>query len=324
MRRFRALDLKREGWTHQEVAEALGVSKVAVSKWMKAVRQAGVQGLQARLRKGATPKLTLEQKALLPDYLSHGAEAYGFRGAVWTCARVATVIRREFDVSYHKAHVSRLLKELEWTPQKPLTRASQRDEIRIAEWRKNTWPELVRQARRERRIIVFIDEAGFYLLPGVVRTYAPCGETPVLRCYETRDHLSVMSGITMTGQLYTLTRSEPLRSWESISFLFHLARCLGRRLLVIWDGSPIHRSSEVKTFLAQGGSGFVHLESLPPYAPDLNPDEGVWQHLKHVEMRNLCCNNLGHLYLELSLAIRRLRQKSHLIQSFFASAELEL
>src|SRR5262245_56646536 len=149
MRRFRALELKREGWTHQEVAEALGVSKVAVSKWMRAVREAGDQGLRARPHKGATPKLAPVQKALLPDYLSHGAEAYGFRGDVWTCARVTAVIRCEFGVVYHKAHVARLLKELEWTPQKPVRRASQRDEVRIAQWRKEAWPELVRLARCE-------------------------------------------------------------------------------------------------------------------------------------------------------------------------------
>jgi transposase len=324
IRRFRALELKRDGWTHQEVAEALGVSKVAVSKWMKAVREHGDRGLQARLHKGATPRLTPEQKALLPDYLSHGAEAYGFRGEVWTCARVATLIQREFGVLYHKAHVSRLLKDLQWTPQKPIARATQRDEIKIAQWREAVWPELLKQARRERRIIVFIDEAGFYLLPGVVRTYAPCGKTPILHCFQTRDHLSVMSGVTMTGQLYTLTRDEALTSAESIAFLLHLSRRLGRRLLVIWDGSPIHRSQEVKTFLAQGGSQLVHLESLPPYAPDLNPDEGVWQHLKHVELRNLCCGSLRHLYGELSLAIKRLRRKPHIVQSFFAGAGLAL
>lgn len=181
-----------------------------------------------------------------------------------------------------------------------------------------------KKARRERRIIVFIDEAGFYLLPGKVKTYAPCGETPVLRVYETRDHLSVMSGITQAGYLYTLTRTEALRSGESITFLIHLFRSLGQRLIVIWDGSPIHRSREIKTFLSQGGAQFVHLERLPAYAPDLNPDEGVWQQLKHVEMRNLCCNNLDHLYSQLTLAVKRLRQKPYLIQSFFAGAGLTI
>ena len=206
---------------------------------MKAVREHGDRGLRARFYLGATQKLRPEQKALLPDYLAHGAEAYGFRGEVWTCARVGAVIAHKLGVVYHRAHVSRLSKELAWTPQKPPARAAQRDEIKIAQWRQEVWPGLVRQARRERRIIVFIDEAGFYLLPGLVRTYAPCGEAPVLRRFETRDHSSVMSGVTTGGQLYTLTRTRPLTSWESVSFLPHLSRCLGRRLLVIWDGSPI-------------------------------------------------------------------------------------
>jgi transposase len=115
-----------------------------------------------------------------------------------------------------------------------------------------------------------------------------------------------------------------LTSAESILFLHSLHRLLGTRLLAIWDGSPIHRSTEVKAFLAQGGNQFVWLEQLPPYAPDLNPDEGVWQHLKHVELRNLCCDDLVHLSSEVKLAVNRLRSKPALIQSFFEGAGLEL
>jgi transposase len=142
MRRFRALELKRAGWTHAEVAEALGVTEMAVSKWMKAVREEGKAGLQSCPAKGATPKLSKAKLALLPELLAEGAEAYGFRGAVWTCARVAKVIECEFGVSYHKDHVSRLLKELEWTPQKPAGRDSRRDEEAIAHWRDDVWPGL--------------------------------------------------------------------------------------------------------------------------------------------------------------------------------------
>jgi transposase len=169
-----------------------------------------------------------------------------------------------------------------------------------------------------------IDESGFYLLPGVVKTYAPRGQTPILHPFLTRDHLSVMSGITPQGQLYTLTRTAPLTSAESITFLFHLGRRIGGKLLVIWDGSPIHRSNLVKEFLAAGGAGYVHLEQFPPYAPELNPDEQVWQHLKQVEMKNLCCRDLHHLSAELSLAINRLRKKPRLIQTFFAGAGLAI
>src|SRR5215211_344971 len=141
-RRWRALDLKRDGWTHHEIAEALAVTKGAVSQWMTRVATEGDEALCARPHPGATPKLRPEQLKLLPEFLSHGAEAYDFRGELWTCARIAEVIRREFGVAYHKDYVSRLLKALRWTPQKPAERAAQRDEARIAEWRDGRWPEL--------------------------------------------------------------------------------------------------------------------------------------------------------------------------------------
>jgi transposase len=141
-RRWRALGLKRDGWTHHEVAEALDVTKGAVSRWMTRVVREGEEALRARPHLGAAPKLTPEQLRMLPEFLSHGAEAYDFRGELWTCARVAEVIRREFGVTYHKDHVSRLLKALRWTPQKPAERAAQRDEAQIAAWRDETWPEL--------------------------------------------------------------------------------------------------------------------------------------------------------------------------------------
>ena len=134
----------------------------------------------------------------------------------------------------------------------------------------------------------------------------------------------MMSGITPIGQLVTVRRRRALTGIDSVAFLRHLREYFGCKLLVIWDGGAIHRAEEVKVFLASGGAAQIHLERLPAYAPELNPAEGVWQHLKHVELRNLCCTDLDHLSTELNLAIRRLRRRSDLIQSFFAGAELDL
>lgn len=142
LRRRRALALKRRGWKQQEIAEALAVTPAAVSKWMRLVRAQGDAALAARPHLGAATRLSEDQRSLIPDLLAHGAEAYGFRGEVWTCARVAELIRREFAVSYHRATVSRLLKALAWTPQKPGERAAQRDEAAIAAWRAERWPAL--------------------------------------------------------------------------------------------------------------------------------------------------------------------------------------
>lgn len=160
IRRWRALDLKQDGWKQKDIAEALGVTPGAVSQWMAAVGSEGPEALCARPHPGAIPRLTEAQKRFIPDFLSHGAEAYGFRGRVWTCARVAKVIEYEFGVSYHQAHVSRLLKGLDWTPQKPIRRAAQRDEAEIAFWRAKIWPELKKRRRRSAgRLFLWTNQA---------------------------------------------------------------------------------------------------------------------------------------------------------------------
>src|SRR5438270_1740488 len=167
-RRFRALHLAQHGWSQRDIAGTLGVSRMSVSRWLARAREGGPAALRARPSAGAPPKLPAAQKALIPDFLWHGAEAYGFRGDVWTCARVGYVLKEEFGVTYSKRQVSRILKALSWTPQIPITRALQRDEEAIERWRAEVWPALQERARRERRTLVFVDESGFYLLPGVV------------------------------------------------------------------------------------------------------------------------------------------------------------
>lgn len=324
-RRMQAWHLKQLGWKQRDIAVALSASEGAVSQWLAAARAGGPDALLSRPAPGRPAKLTAEQRCLLPDFLWHGPEAYGFRGAVWTCARIARVLEEEFGVSYSKSQVSRILKELRWTPQVPVTRAIQRDETAIERWRAAVWPGLREQAQRERRTLVCVDEAGFYLLPGVVKTYGPEGRTPVLREWQTRDHLSVMGGLTPAGAVYVLVRPESLNGLHTVAFLKHLVRHAGGRLLVIWDGSPIHRRAAVNEFLAGRGGRGIHVERLPGYAPDLSPwDQGGWEHLKHVEMRNLVCLDLEELHLQLHLAIGRLRQKPHLIRSFFNAAGLKL
>ncbi len=323
-RRIRALSLKQEGWTQRKIAEALDVSAPAVSHWLTRAEQGGVEALRSHPGPGRIPRPTPAQKQLIPESLWHGAEAYGFRGQVWTRARIARVIEEGTGVLYHKGHVGRLLKDLGWTPQMPIRRAIQRDESAIANWRAEVWPELRKRARRERRVLVFEDESGFYLLPGLVRTYSPEGSTPVLREKQTRDHLSVMGGMTPEGKVYTLARQKPLNGTHSIEFLIHLQRVANERLLVIWDGSPIHRRGEVMDFVA-GTRGKIRLEALPGYAPDLNPwDEGGWDHLKHVQSRNVVCRDLEELHEQFHLAIDRLRHRPRLVRSFFAQAGLPL
>jgi transposase len=141
-RRLRAYELKQQGWKQTQIADALGVTEGAVSQWMKRAREEGVEGLRHKPPPGATPRLSNQERTKVPELLAQGAEAYGFRGDVWTCERVAIVIRKEFGVSYHPAHVSRLLKALRQSLQKPQRQANQRDEEAIERWKEKRWPQL--------------------------------------------------------------------------------------------------------------------------------------------------------------------------------------
>jgi transposase len=172
-----------------------------------------------------------------------------------------------------------------------------------------------KKATDEGYTIVWVDESGFYLLPLVVRTWAPRGQTPVLRVKLTRDHLSAISGLTLDGRLF-LQVQEPTYTAETVvGFLRHLLRQIRGQVLVIWDGAPIHQGHPIKDFLAAGAAKRLHLERLPGYAPDLNPAEGIWNLLKRVELKNRCCRDFAELRQELHWATARLRHKRQVLQA---------
>lgn len=166
--------------------------------------------------------------------------------------------------------------------------------------------------------MVWVDEAGFYLLPFVARTYAPRGQTPILRAHLSRDHLAVISGVTADGRLFTHMQDDAFHGETIVAFLRQLLRQIPGKVMVIWDGASIHRCQAVKDFLAAGAAHRLHLEQLPGYAPELNPDEGIWGYLKRVELRNRCCHDRDELRWELRCAIRRLHRKRHVVRGCFA------
>jgi len=165
---------------------------------------------------------------------------------------------------------------------------------------------------------VFSDEAGFQLLSGVVRTYAPRGQTPILSVPLSYDRLSVMGAISNAGHLLTWTQDHPVKGPDLVRFLKHVLAYIPGKILLVWDGLPAHRSQPVKDFLATPAAKRLTLLQLPPYAPELNPQEGIWSYLKYVELANLCCHNLDELRLELRRAIQRLRYRLDVILACLA------
>jgi transposase len=141
-RRFRAWELYQTGWKQKDIAVAMGVTKGAVSQWLKRAKEGGIDALRHCKPPGTSSRLTPEQRAQLPQLLAQGAQSFGFQGDLWTLPRMAEVIRREFGVTYHPSQVSRILKICGWSRQKPLRRATQRDETAIQRWKEERWPVL--------------------------------------------------------------------------------------------------------------------------------------------------------------------------------------
>jgi transposase len=140
-----------------------------------------------------------------------------------------------------------------------------------------------------------------------------------------RDHLCAVSAITPEGKLYMREQDRAFKGTDVVRFLKYLLRKItGKLLIVFWDGSPIHRGKAVKEFLASGAARRLQLEGLPGYAPELNPDEGIWKHLKYVELKNVCCQNLSELKSELRKAKERLRHKKHVILGCIRQPGFEL
>jgi transposase len=194
---------------------------------------------------------------------------------------------------------------------------------------KRPWPAGVRDlagpqkgAQVQQQTIFCIDESGVSPLPSVVRTDAPVGHTPILRGWWTRDHLSAISALSPEAKRYFSCQDRPINAEDVVAFLGHLLREVPNRMVIIWDGAPIHRSHVVKDFLANGPAARLHVERLPAYAPELNPGVGLWAHLKGVELHNICCFDLPHLHRELRAAVTRVRRKPRVMEGFFRGAKL--
>lgn len=127
-----------------EVARLLGVSRSAVQQWKRTLKKKGYDGLKSKPHSGAKPRLNRQQRRRLLKILLRGACQAGYLTDLWTCGRVAEVIEKHFGVSYHRAHVWKLLRKLDWSPQKPEQRARERDEDEIARWRREEWPRIKR------------------------------------------------------------------------------------------------------------------------------------------------------------------------------------
>jgi transposase len=286
-------------------------------------------GLAAKPHPGPAPRLSSQQQQQLEVLLCQGANAHGWTNRLWTTQRIADLVFTHFGVSWHHDHVGRFLRErLDWTAQKPRRRARERDEAAILCWQKRQFPQIARRARERGAHLVFLDESGFMLTPTVRRTWAKRGHTPVLSCWDRRDRLSVISCVTVSPQagrlnLYfeILPDKANAHGEDIVAYLRQLKAQLGGPFTVIWDGSKIHsRSAVVKAYLAKHPE--IQAKTLPGYAPELNPDEGVWGWCKYGRLANLAAQNTSDLRAKVTQELSKLKRNQKLLNSFIEETGL--
>jgi len=326
-RRCRAVEAVSQGESPEAVARVFGVNRSSMYRWLHAAQQP--DGLAAKPHLGPAPRLSSDQHAQLLNLLLKGAKAHGWGTELWTCARVAELVRRHFGVVFHHDHVGRLLRSrLNWTPQKPRRKARERDEVDISYWQNVKFPALAKEARRRDAHLVFLDESGYMLTPTVRRTWAPRGSKPTLDCWDRRDRLSAISCVTVSPKLsrlnlYFNVLSHNVYADDVVEFLKKLKRQVGQPLQVIWDGSNIHdRSKLVKAYLAKHPE--ISVEKLPAYAPELNPDELVWGWTKHGRLANLAAEDVDELGERVIDELTYLQEHPHLLASFLKKTKLRL
>jgi putative transposase len=163
-------------------------------------------------------------------------------------------------------------------------------------------------------MIIFADETAFYMTPTVVKTWSPIRRTPTLSGPVRRDHLSVIGGLTLEGSLYIQVHTSSIGAEAVVRFVRHLLMHIPDRILLLWDSARIHKSAELAEFRKLDTVGRLAIDYFPPYAPEVDPQEYVWQHLKHVDLRNLTSYSIDDLWEHLNEATKRLRGRVGLLK----------
>jgi transposase len=329
-RRRRAVELMQRGESPTVIARILGVCRTSLYRWLAMAQQAP-RALAAKPHPGPQPRLSDQQIRDLEGLLLQGAKAHGWHNELWTAHRVAQVIRRNFGVEHHVEHVRKIIRRrLHGSSQKPQPKAKQRDEQKIAHGRGQELPRVLQEAAGRKAHLVFLDESGFQLDPTVRRTYAPRGQTPIQEVWHRKGRIAAISAITVSPVLrrpnlyFRLLPANTNAHGEDTAALLAQRRGEIRGpMTILWDQSKIHkRSTVVKAYLARHPE--IVTEDFPGYAPELNPDAGVWGWTKYHRLPNDAPEDTRERRFRLWQELSGLSQRSDLLASFIRHASIPL
>ena len=319
---IRILAVKRvveDGEDPSEVMRSLGLCRTSIYPWLRKFHEAGWDALVERIAQGPEPKLSEKQRQQVRRWiLGKDPRQQGFDFGLWTRRIVQVLIQEKMGIELGLTAVGRLLASLQITPQKPLRRAYERNPKAVDLWVKETYPELQKRAKRAGAKIFFLDAAGFQSDPPLGRTYGLKGTTPVVQTSGQRQSLNVISAVNARGEFWAATYTGKLNAEAFVAYLQNFLKGRQGKVFLVVDGHPAHKANLVKRYV-QSLAGRLELHFLPPYAPDLNPDEFVWSHMKSNGVSKKPLKKNESLRERVEEDIANIQQNRELIRSFFCA-----
>ena len=317
--RLMAVERVREGEPASKVIEAYGFNRTTIYKWIQAALRPGVgiKALRSTKATGRPRSLTPAQEKQVFRWVNgRDPRQYGLDFGLWTRAVVVELIEKKFGIRLGLTAVGELLAKLGLTPQKPLQRAYQRDPQAIEKWQRETYPAIARRAKAEGAEIFFWDESGFRADTVHGKTWGVRGQTPVVQRPGQRQSMSAASALNAKGAFWYCTYDGALNAELFIELLQKMMKYRKKGIHLVLDSLPAHKKANVREYIAATG-GKLTLHFLPGYAPDLNPDELVWSHVKRTGTARRPLQKGEKLRDKIEAQLAKLQQMPHLVRSFF-------
>ena len=317
--RLMAIERVRDGESASSVIASFGFHRTTIYKWLKAASKpgVGVKALRSRPGTGRPRRLAPGQEQQVLRWVNgRDPRQYGMDFGLWTRHVVAELIERKFGIQLGVTAVGELLAKLGLTPQKPLQRAYQRDPEAIEAWRRERFPEIARQAKASGGEIFFWDESGFRADAVHGKTWGVKGHTPVIARPGQRQSISAASAVNARGGFWYCTYEGGLNAELFVTLLRRMMQHRTKPVHLVLDGLPAHKTALVKAYVA-ATNGLLTLHFLPGYAPDLNPDELVWSHMKRTGTARSPLRRGEKLQDKIEAQLAAIKRKPTLVQSFF-------
>ena len=320
--RLRAVEQVNAGARPDDVAAALGLHRTTVYGWVRRYGQGGRGALLAKPVPGRPPRLSaLQMRELWGLVVGSDPRQLQFDFALWTREMVRELIRREFGVGLSVVSVGRLLARMGLSPQRPLYRAYQQDPEAVARWKEEEYPAIAARARAEGATVWFCDEAGIRSDHHAGTTWAPVGQTPVVKVTGARFSVNMISAVSAKGALRFAVFEGTTTAASFIAFCKRLLHDAPGPVFLVVDGHPAHRARAVTAWVAST-AGRLELFRLPGYSPELNPDEWVWKNVKNDRIAKAGVTSKDDLKARAAGALRRLQQLPRIVAAFFADPNL--